>query len=143
MSDFVMIDGDLAVFMPNFGVATVVVQPGTMRGSGPATKGGKKLCLVGDERDLQVPGCAYVTPQHPIPGVGTLAIKALADGQEARTTHRGVPLILVGGSFEAKLTVQSPAMRPPPGPGSPIPDITLEYTGQGSFVTANLAFKAV
>ena len=143
MSDRVVIDGDLAVFTPSFGAATVVVRPGTMRGSGPATKGGKKLCLAGDERNVQVPGCAYTTPQYSIPGVGTLTIKGLAGDQTTgSTTHRGTPLILVGGRFEARLTVQSPAMQPPPAPGPPVPDSAVEYQGQGSFMTTNLTFKA-
>jgi hypothetical protein len=142
MSDLVVLDGDLAQFLPGFGMATVVVRPGTMRGSGPATKAGKRFCLVGDEAQLQVPGCVYFTPQHSIPGVGTLSISALAaDQQSGTTTHKSTKLILVGSQFQAKLTVTMPAMQPPPAPGSPIPDSRPDYTGQGSFVTANTNFK--
>lgn len=143
MADTVLIDGDLAMFQPSFGIATVVVRPGTMAGSGPATKGGKPLCLAGDEARLQVPGCIYTTPQHSIPGVGTLGIQALGgDQQAARTTHKGKALILVGGGFTAKFNVTVPAMQPPPGPGAPIPDATTEYAGQGQFASMNLTFKA-
>jgi hypothetical protein len=143
MTDFVVIDGDMAQFLPSFGMATVIVQPGTMPGSGPATKGGKPFCLAGDEANLQVPGCTYMTAQHTIPGVGTLGIKALAgDQQTTKTTHKGKALILVGSRFQAKFTVSAPAMQPPPGPGSPIPDATAEYSGQGTFVTNNTGFKA-
>jgi hypothetical protein len=143
MADFVVIDGDMAQFLPSFGMATVVVQPGTMRGSGPATKEGKALCLAGDEANLQVPGCTYMTAQHTIPGVGTLGIQALAgDQQTVKTTHQGKALILVGGQFQAKFAVSAPAMQPPPGLGSPIPDATPQYSGQGMFVTTNSSFRA-
>ena len=37
MADFILIDGDTAVFMPAFTPATVIVQPGKLEGSGPAT----------------------------------------------------------------------------------------------------------
>jgi hypothetical protein len=47
-----------------------------------------------------------------------------------------------GSQFIAKFSVQAPAMQPPPGPGSPIPDATPEYSGQGSFISSNTKFKA-
>ena len=40
MTDFVLIDGDQVIFMPAFSPAIVVVQPGKLAGSGPATVGG-------------------------------------------------------------------------------------------------------
>jgi hypothetical protein len=49
MSDFILMDGDQAIFMPMFGAAVVVVQPGKLAGSGPATLGGKTICVEGDE----------------------------------------------------------------------------------------------
>ena len=42
MPDFILLEGDQAIFLPNFGVAVVVVKPGKLKGSGPATRGGKK-----------------------------------------------------------------------------------------------------
>ena len=144
MADYVLIDGDTAVFMPTFGAATVVVQPGTLSGTGDGTVGGKKMCIEGDEGSVSVPGCTYLTPQYSIPGVGTLEIDSLAGDQTAtKTNTSGTAVLLVGGSFTAKLTVSSPAMQPPPGPGSPIPDSTTEYSGQGQFVTTNTLFRGV
>ena len=139
MSDFILVDGDLANFMPNFGAAIVVVQPGTFKASGPATIGGKKICVDGDEKDVSVPGCTYMTPQYSIPGTGTLKIAALAGDQKAKKTKTGGKLVLLKGStFTAKFEVQSPAKQPPPGPGSPIPDATPEYSGNGTFITMNM-----
>ena len=125
-----------------FGVATVVVQPGDLTGSGPGTFEGKTLCVDGDEEDVSVPGCMYMTPQYCIPGTGTLKIDSLAGDQVAEKTKTGDTLVMLkGGQFTAKFEVQSPAMQPPPGPGSPIPDSTPEYSGDGMFVTTNTKFK--
>jgi hypothetical protein len=143
MSDLVLIDGDQAIFQPAFGAATVVVQPGRLTGSGPMLLGGKKVCVSGDEGSVSVPGCSYMTPVYSIPGTGTLAISALAGDQLAPTSKTGGVKIMVKGSqFTAKFSVEAPAMQPPPGPGSPVPDATTEYSGQGMFQTTNTAFKA-
>ena len=142
MSDFVLIDGDQAIFLPAFGAATVVVQPGRLTGSGPMTLGGKKICVSGDESSVNVPGCTYTTPVYSIPGSGTLAISALAGDQLAPTSATGgIGIMIKGSKFTAKFSVEVPAMQPPPGPGSPIPDATTGYSGQGVFQTTNLALK--
>lgn len=144
MGDYVIVDGDKANFLPSFGAATVVVQPGTITGSGPATFDGKKLCIEGDESSVSVAGCMYMTPQYSIPGTGTLKIDSLAGDQVATKTHTdGTAVILKGGNFNATFEVQSPAQQPPPGPGSPIPDSTSQYSGNGSFVTTNSKFQGM
>ncbi len=84
MSDFILINGDKANFTPAFGSATVVVQPGTLSGKGKTTLKGKKICIDGDEKNVSVPGCAYITPIHSIPGTGTLKINALGGDQKAK-----------------------------------------------------------
>lgn len=142
MSDYILIEGDKASFLPSFGAAVVVVQPGDLQGSGPATLNGKKVCVDGDEKNVSVPECTYITPQYSIPGTGTLKIAALAGNQKATKTKTGGKAVLLkGGSFTAKFEVQSPAQQPPPGPGSPIPDPTLQYSGSGTFTTTNTKFK--
>jgi len=142
MSDYILIDGDMASFMPTFGAATVVVQPGTLSASGPATLNGSALCVDGDEGSVSVPGCMYMTPQYSIPGTGTLSIDSLASDQVAEKTRTGgTAVMLKGSTFTAKFEVQSPAMQPPPGPGSPIPDSTTSYSGSGSFITTNTKLK--
>ncbi len=144
MADHVLIDGDQALFLPSFGAATVVVRPGTLRASGPATLASKALCIVGDEASVAVRGCIYTTPQYSIPGIGTLEIEALASDQQALKTATGATrLLLVGSSFTARFVVQSPAKQPPPGPGAPIPDATPQYAGSGHFVTSNTQFRGV
>jgi len=144
MSDFILINGDEAIFNPNFGAAVVAMRPGILQGSGPATFGGQKLCVDGDEKRVAVLGCSYITPQYSIPGVGTLKIAALAANQKAKKTQTGgKPVLLLGRKFTAKFEVTAPAKQPPPGPGAPIPDPTSQYSGSGSFITANTRFKGV
>jgi hypothetical protein len=141
--DHVLIDGDQVMFMPTFGPAVVVVQPGRLRASGKATLNGKKLCIVGDESSVSVPGCMYMTPQYVIPGVGTLEIKALADNQKSRDVFDGgTQLMLVGQLFDARFKVDAPAKQPPPGPGSPIDDATKQYEGKGRFITTNVKLRS-
>ena len=142
MPDFMLIAGDKATFLPTFGAAAVVVRPGDLQGSGPATLNGKKVCVDGDEKKVSVPGCPYMTPQYSIPGTGTLKIAALAGNQKAQKTQTGGKAVLLkGGNFTATFEVQSPAQPPPPGPGPPIPDATPQYSGQGMFVTTNTKFR--
>ena len=64
MPDFILVEGDKANFLPAFGAAVVVVKPGDLKGSGPATLNGKKVCVDGDEKNVSVPGCIYMTPQY-------------------------------------------------------------------------------
>lgn len=141
MPDFILQEGDKAMFQPNFGAAIVIVQPGTLAGSGPASLQGKKLCVEGDEAKLTVPGCVYTTPQHSIPGTGALKIASLAPNQKATKTKTGRKAVLLkGGNFTAKFEVQAPAQQPVPG-SSPVPDATPQYSGMGSFVTTNTKFR--
>jgi hypothetical protein len=142
VADFILREGDKANFLPNFGPAIVIVQPGELKGSGPATLNGIKICVDGDEKQLSVPGCVYMTPQYSIPGSGTLKIASLASNQKATKTRTGGKHVLLkGGNFTAKFEVQSPAQQPPPGPGSPIPDPTPHYSGSGMFMTMNTKFR--
>ena len=139
MADFILKDGDTVVFMPSFGSATVVVQTGTLSGSGPAEIGGSAMCVEGDEDQVSVPGCAYISGAFTIPGTGTLKISSLAQDQIAtKTTTGNKAVLLKGGNFTAKFEVQSPAKVPPT---VNTPDPVTEYTGSGSFITTNMDVK--
>jgi len=142
MGDFVLIDGDQAMFVPAFGAATVVVRPGQLTGSGPLKVTGKAACVSGDESSVSVPGCLYMAPPYVIPGTGTLEISALAGDQLAPTSKTGGKQLMVKGStFTAKFSVQAPAMQPAP-PAPPVPDPVSQYSGSGSFITTNTNTKA-
>lgn len=152
MPDYVLIDGDQAIFIALFQappgavapVANVIVQPGKLVASGPATRGGKKVCIAGDEASVSVPGCVYTTPMHPIPGTGTLEIKELGADQTAQKTRSGdKATLLVGTTFQARFKVVGKAKMPQPPPAPPQDDATAEYSGTGTFVTTNTKFRGV
>ncbi len=138
MPDYIILEGDKAIFHPSFGPATVVVQPGDMKGSGVDTVVGKKMCVVGDERHVAITCCSYMTPQYSIPGMGTLRIEQLGSDQKAQQTKSdGKAVILKGGNFTAVFEVQHPALQPLPGEEAPIADPVPSYTGSGKFMTTN------
>lgn len=142
MSDFLLIDGDQATFDPTFGAATVVVKPGALKASGPATVNGKPVCVAGDEQSVSVAGCSYFTPSHPLAGAGTIEIASLAGDQTASKTRSGGTLVmLVGSQFTATFKVQSPAKQPTPT--GPVDDPLKDYTGTGTFKTENHKLKGV
>jgi Contractile injection system spike tip protein len=131
----IVVHGDLAVFVRRFGVAEVVVAPGTMVASG-LPKAGAAVCVVGDEASVMVAGCAYTTATHTIPGVGMLSIESLISSQQAeKLKSGGKPVILATGKFNAKFQVLVPAQQP--AAPSPIPDATPSYSGQGEFESNN------
>lgn len=137
----VLLQGDQATFQPLFGgVALVTVRPGNLTGSGPASVNGRAICVDGDEKRVQVRACPYTTPTYPIAGLGTLSIAALAANQVARTTHSGRKAVLLkGGVFTAKFTVDIGAMAQPPSGGCDRRG--AEYTGTGEFLTTNTLLR--
>ena len=140
MPDFILIEGDKANFNKIFGAAIVEVQPGTLPASGPATLGGKKLCVDGDEKKVEVKNCTYKTLLHTTEGMGTLKIEALVPDQKAQKTATGGKLVLLkGSSFIAKFEVQTPAQQPTAT--GPVPDGTPFYVGSGTFTTENTKFQ--
>ena len=139
MPDYVLVNGDIAAFIPMFSIATVVVRPGILQGSGPARWQGKPWCVEGDEKTLAVPGCPYSTPMYSIPGIGTLKIAALAPNQIAKsTTTGGKAVLLKGGVFTARFEVQTPAQQPVTSATDPM----ALYSGQGMFTTFNTLCRA-
>ena len=140
MSDFILVTGDIVMFMPAFGAATVVPVPGTLVGTGRNNIGKKPVCVDGDEKTVIVPGVVYTSATHPIPGVGMLTIDALGGDQKAVQTRSGGKAVLLKGStFTAKFQVMVPA-QVVAGPTT-VPDATPSYSGNGQFITTNLQVK--
>jgi len=139
MSDFIIVDGDKAEFKPTFGLAQVVVRLGKIKGSGRSSLTDKKVCILGDEKTVSVPGCLYIAGAFIIPGIGTLKIDFLNSDQIAKKTNSAqTPMILKGSNFIAKFEVQAPAFMLLPL----IPDVTPRYAGIGSFITTNTKWTA-
>jgi hypothetical protein len=120
---FTIKDGDVVVFMPTFGIALVTPIPTTISASAAnTTVAGSAVCLEGDERDVESPGCVYIAPPHVIPGVGTLKIMKLGADQLTRTTTvEGKKVILQGSVFQAIFEVQTPAQVPVVFTPDPVP----------------------
>ena len=141
MGDFILATGDQAIFLPAFGAATVTVAPGVLAGTGKTNIIKKPVCVDGDEKKVMVPGCAYITASHSIPGVGMLSIESLAGDQKGKKVKSGGKAVLLkGGQFHAKFQVVTPAQMPAP-PGPPVLDATPSYSGKGNFVTTNAKVK--
>ncbi|WP_445627625.1 hypothetical protein [Nostoc sp. DSM 114167] len=139
MLDFILISGDRAMFNPIFGKAIVLVRPGILKGTGIPTVNKNKICIVGDEKQVIVPGCSYTSPPNVTPGTGTLSIQSLAINQKARKVKsKRTAVLLKGTTFTAKFQVLVPAQTPtiPPTP-DPIPI----YLGTGFFTTTNMQVK--
>lgn len=134
-------DGDLALFEPTFGAATVIVRPGSLAASGAAkVAAGRKWCIDGDEASVAVSQCPYFTPQYGIPGSGTLTVQSLEPAHRCtKLRNTGAAALLVGPGFKAKLTVSVAAMMPTPT--GPQPDPTREYRGRGRFSTTNRTLR--
>lgn len=136
MGDFILMDGDKAIFDAAFGAAVVVVQPGTLVATGPATINGKKVCVKGDETKVSVPGCSYTAGAYE-KGKGTLEIAVLAANQIATKTNSGdKPVLLVGSKFQARFIPEVKAMN-----SAGEFDNTTMYPGTGSFTTTNTLFS--
>ncbi len=138
--DSILLNGDIAMFEPAFGAATVAVRPDPIMGHGPAMVKGKLICVEGDEKTVVVPGCMYTAGGFSVPGVGIIMIQALAPDQKAtQVTNKGKAILLKGGDFEAVFNVLSPAQMPPP---VSTPDPMPKYMGKGKFISSNPTHKA-
>lgn len=140
--DFVIINGDQAVFDPSFAPATVIAPPGVITGSARKKINGLIACTEGDEATVVVAGAVYFTPSFPIPGAGTLTIESLGPDQKAKKGKSvGRALILRGSKFRVRFQVAAPAQVIQPG-GTTVPDLTPVYSGTGSFITTNTRVRA-
>lgn len=136
-SDCIIRDGDMVVFSNVFENAIVMVMPGKIKASGKTTIGGKAVCITGDEKQVEVPGCMYIAGAF-INGTGTLTIKELSGNQlTAKATSGGKTIILKGGMFKAEFRVVAKAINVM-GQQDP----KSSYNGFGQFVPANQKIKA-
>jgi hypothetical protein len=138
MSDYILIENDIAIFLPNFGEAIVTPRPGIMQASSKMTIQNQKVCLEGDEKNLLVISCPYFTTVFSVPGLGNITIKSLDDSHISKliqVTNKAV--LRQGGQFKANFQVITPAVNPASGSI----DTILQYEGQGQFSTNNIKGK--
>ncbi|MGV7961261.1 hypothetical protein QPK13_09140 [Photorhabdus tasmaniensis] len=137
MSKQLIIDGDSLLFEPLFGNRQVTILGlATIKGSGHAQIQGKKIAIVGDEKKVQLQA-QYITPSHPIPGMGTVTIAQLDTSQQVNFCLSTDAVIVVGQQFTARFTPSQPANNPSAGP-----DITTPSMGKGRFIASQYIVSA-
>ncbi|TDB57286.1 hypothetical protein [Photorhabdus khanii] len=137
MSKQLIIDGDSLLFDPLFGNRQVtILGPATIRGSGHAQIQGKKIVIVGDEKKVQLQA-QYITPTHPILGMGMVTIAQLDASQQVNFCRSNAVVIVVGQQFTARFTPTQPANNPSTGP-----DVTTPSMGKGRFIAGQYAINA-
>ncbi|MGK0706856.1 hypothetical protein ACSFCW_25885 [Yokenella regensburgei] len=129
----VVIDGDALTFNPQFGAITITPpsQP-RISGSGEASIGEKKVCIVGDEERISFTVDYIRPPFVASPGKGLLTIKKLAPDQQAASAKASAPMILVGSQFTTQFQPTVPAQDPQ---GKPDTDLNA-VTGVGTFINS-------
>lgn len=133
MSNLVVIDGDALTFNPQFGAITITPPPQPrISGSGEANIGGKKICIVGDEKPVSFTVDYIKPPFVAAPGKGTLTIKQLASDQQAEFATALAPMIVVGSQFITQFQPTTPAQDPQ---GKPDTDLKA-VTGVGTFINS-------
>lgn len=138
MSNMVVIDGNELKFNPLFGPNTVTpIPPLRISGSGEASIGDKKICILGDEKKVSI-SATYTKTTHQIPGKGTLTITQLAPDQRADFATAQTAVIVVGSQFTAQFKPEAPAMDPQIGedPDKSTAPGTGQFINSQSFVTA-------
>lgn len=139
MSNRVVIDGDALTFNPQLGAITITPPPQPqIRGSGEASIEGKKICIVGDEKQVSFTVDYIKPPFVASPGKGTLTIKALASDQQAAFATAPAKIIVVGSQFTTQFQPTKPAQDPQ---GKPDPNMgpaqgTGTFINSQTFVTA-------
>ncbi|MCT8343797.1 MULTISPECIES: hypothetical protein [Photorhabdus] len=137
MSKQLVVDGDNLLFEPLFGNRQVtILGPATIRGSGHVKIQGKKIVIVGDEKKVQLQA-QYITPSHPVPGMGIVTIAQLDASQQVNFCRSPVTVIVVGQQFIACFTPTQPANNPSSGP-----DVTAPSMGKGRFIASQYAVTA-
>ncbi|MCA6223148.1 hypothetical protein [Photorhabdus antumapuensis] len=137
MSKQLVVDGDNLLFEPLFGNRQVtILGPATIRGSGHAKIQGKKIVIAGDEKKVQLQA-QYITPSHPVPGMGIVTIAQLDASQQVNYCRTPATVIMVGQQFTARFTPTQPANNPSTGP-----DVTTPSMGKGRLIASQYTVSA-
>lgn len=139
MNDTVILDQDALQFQPMFGNRLVIPSgPAQIRGNGHCTINGRKSCVSGDEKMVQV-NAVYTTSTHTVPGNGVITISSLDSAQLARAVGSPAALIVKGQQFTAQFRPLKPAQMPPP---ANTPDVSTPSNGRGVFVPSQFFVQA-
>lgn len=144
MNDYVIVNGDMLMWLPPFGAAVTMGPPmGMVIASAKKVKVTKKpVALVGDEMKWMSLPIGYIAGGWVIPGVAIAKVKMLAPNQKTKKTKvEGKNVIIKGIFYMGYLMVMAPAMMPTPG--GPVPDpMPMHMPGMGKFINSNMKVKA-
>ncbi|EQB99401.1 hypothetical protein B738_17939 [Photorhabdus temperata subsp. temperata M1021] len=90
---------------------------------------------MGDEKKVQLQA-QYITPSHPIPGMGMVTIAQLDASQQVNFCRSPITVIVAGQQFTARFTPTQPANS------QAGPDITTPSMGKGRFIASQYAVNA-
>ncbi len=121
------LDKDKVMCFPIFGKAIVFVRPGKFKASGEMKIKGKKVCISGDEANIEIADCGYISPPFIVPGKGSFEFK-LGSDQEAKKVKNKEMLIIRGTFMDVTFKPSSPAKMPPNAGGASDP--APEYKGK-------------
>jgi uncharacterized Zn-binding protein involved in type VI secretion len=144
VADFVIVHGDMIMWMPTFGICTTLGPPtGMVIASAAKTKVTEKpVALQGDEMKWMSLPCGYTAGGFSVPGMGVAKVMMLGGDQTTKTTKvENKAAIIKGSNFMAVFMVMAPAMMPTPT--GPVPDpMPMHMGGMGKFINSNTVVKA-
>jgi hypothetical protein len=136
-AQLLVVDGDMLQFDPTFGHRMVTpTAPARIAGKGRASVGKKRICVVGDEKLVQVPA-QYTVPGH-TPGQGTITIAMLAADQQRPRSKSGAAMIVKGSQFIARFLPTVPAVNSSSG----TPEPSAPSMGKGRFIVSQTFARA-
>ncbi|WP_130734448.1 hypothetical protein [Flavobacterium sp. J27] len=138
--DQIIKNGDHVVFSSSGPIMLLPPLPITViKATGETTINGKKVCVEGDEKKVEI-SCSYTVSPYIMPGSGKLKIQSLSPEQLTKKAKSGAKsLILKGKLFTAIFEVETPAKQPPP---TNAPDPLPLYMVKGEFITNSTKIKA-
>ncbi|MBV4482652.1 MULTISPECIES: hypothetical protein [Pseudomonas] len=138
MSDQLVVQGDMVKINPSFGPMIVNAPPVPMVAMGLPNIAGKAICVMGDEKMLQIMG-TYTKGQFVTPGMGIAKVVGLAPNQPLPWLMvGGKPALCKGAQFQVMFTPTVPAIDPSTG----TPDVPVPGMGTGAFIATEVSVLA-
>ncbi|MFJ6054669.1 hypothetical protein [Streptomyces sp. NPDC092307] len=144
MSDYIIRTGDtveINIGAPGEVTIPAIVNPLPLSGTSSKFEvEDQSVCLQGDEEPeaIKVP-VDYFSIQFPEPGNGTIELTLESNNTTSKTECEGMSILIKGGQFRAKFTVEVPATNP----AASTSDVEGRIiSGSAKFGTTNKTTKA-
>ncbi|HHM05136.1 MAG TPA: hypothetical protein ENJ19_05255 [Gammaproteobacteria bacterium] len=139
--DYVVVSGDtIQITFPGL-IIPPIAAPLPLVGTGIHKASGQIVCVVGDEYPVAIRSMVpYTKGSFVTPGSGKIWLTLAPQHQTQKTKCGGKPLLLKGGTLQAKFIAMTPAMQP--SPAGPVPDPVPVVSGTAQFITRNTKVRA-